>query len=547
MEICTGVDILTYLFPEGQPVSDEPVWHDAANAQHHLSPRRLLQWVKRLGLGLDRLGIRHGEIVMIYTPNHIFVPAAYLGIVGSCRAFSAVNPIYTVPEVTHQLKNTEAVCILAHPSMVRNALAAAKAAGLPKERIFQFDDQPCPTLEGVTDWREMLASSEEAESYQWKKLRGEEAVKTVATINYSSGTTGLPKGVCVSHHNLIANVMQTIAVRWPKHALGEKVTEKWVGFLPLYHAYGQLYANLIATKLDIPIYIMKQFVYTDFLQCIQQYAITHLQVAPPIMIMLTKRPETANYDLSSLKGILCGAAPMSKELQNAVSRRFNVEVKQGWGMTEVTCGSILQLEPADTGTVGKLIPNHECKLLDDDGKEVGYDTPGEMCIRAPNVCLGYFENDAATAESLSSDGWLKTGDVAIVNKEGLFWIVDRKKELIKVNALQVAPAELEAVLLEHDDIADAAVVGITLHGEEWPRAYVSLADHAKGTLTAKDIHTYMKQKVAKHKQLVGGIAFVDEVPKLASGKIQRKIMREWAKRDAPGLEKEMVGGVRARL
>ena len=263
--------------------------------------------------------------------------------------------------------------------------------------------------------------------------------------------------------------------------------------------------------------------------------------------MLAKRPETAGYDLSSLKGMLCGAAPLSRELQNLISRTFNVEVKQGWGMTEVTCGSIIQRTPSDSGTVGELIPNTECKLLDDDGSEVSYDTPGEVFIRAPNVCLGYFKNDVATKEALSSDGWLKTGDVAIVNKGGLFWIVDRKKELIKVNALQVAPAELEAVLLEHDDIADAAVVGITLHDEECPRAYVALKDYAKGKLNGKEIQHWMRAKVAKHKQLVGGVAFVDEVPKLASGKIQRKVMREWAKRDAPGIEKEMGTNVRARL
>ena len=180
--------------------------------------------------------------------------------------------------------------------------------------------------------------------------------------------------------------------------------------------------------------------------------------------------------------------------------------------------------------------------------------------------LRYFKNEAATRDSLSKDGWLQTGDVAVVNREGFFWIVDRKKEvrnslpasacdhsisnacqLIKVNALQVAPAELEAVLLEHDDIADAAAVGITLHGEEWPRAYVALKDEAKGRLTAQDIQHWMKGRVAKHKQLVGGITFVDEVPKLASGKIQRKVMREWAKRDAPLIEKELGTNVRARL
>lgn len=253
----------------------------------------------------------------------------------------------------------------------------------------------------------------------------------------------------------------------------------------------------MATKILCPTYVMKQFNYPEFLGCIQKYKITHLQVAPPILVMLVKRPETKKYDLSSLKGMLCGAAPLSKELLLATSKQFNVEIKQGWGMTEVTCGSILQLEQSEDGNVGKLIPNTECKLLDDDGREVGYDTPGELYIRAPNVCLGYFRNEAATKESLSTDGWLKTGDVAVVNREGLFWIVDRKKELIKVNALQVAPAELEAALLEHDDVADAAAVGITLHGEEWPRAYVALKDHAKGKVTERSIQAWMKKRVAK--------------------------------------------------
>jgi len=148
--------------------------------------------------------------------------------------------------------------------------------------------------------------------------------------------------------------------------------------------------------------------------------------------MMNKRPETAKYDLSSLQGLLCGAAPLSKELQNAVAKDFNVEIKQGWGMTEVTCGSIIQLEASDNGSVGKLLPNTECMLVDDDGKEVGLNTPGELCIRAPNVCLRYWKNEAATRDSISPDGWLRSGDVAVVNKEGLFWIVDRKKEVRKI-------------------------------------------------------------------------------------------------------------------
>lgn len=425
------VNVVDYLFPDGQEPSDKAVWLDAVEPKKkNLSPRQMQQWVKRLCLGLDRLGIAEGDVCMIYSPNHLFIPVAYLGIVGSVRCFSAANPIYTVNEVVHQLKNTGAKCILAHPTMLENALAAAKEVGLSKDMIFQFNDEPCKPVNGIKDWRDMIASPEDADKYKWRKLSPEESVNTVATINYSSGTTGLPKGVCISHHALIANVEQTIYMRWyPGLKPGEEPDERWVGFLPLYHAYGQLYVNLMATKVHCQTYIMKQFVYSEFLRCIQQYKITHLQVAPPILVMMNKRPETKNYDLSTVKGILCGAAPLAKELQNEVQRDFNLDIKQGWGMTEVTCGSILQVEAATDGNVGKLIPNTECKLIDDDGKECGINQPGEMYIRAPNVCLRYWKNEQATKESIDSEGWLKTGDVAVVNKDGVFWIVDRKKEV----------------------------------------------------------------------------------------------------------------------
>jgi 4-coumarate--CoA ligase len=190
-----------------------------------------------------------------------------------------------------------------------------------------------------------------------------------------------------------------------------------------------------------------------------------------------------------------------------------------------------------SGSVGQLDPNCECMLLDDDGKEVGPGAPGELYVRGPNVCIGYWRNPHATIESLSPDGWLKTGDVAVV-RDGWFWIVDRKKELIKVNALQVAPAELEAVLLEFDAIADAAAVGITLDSQEWPRAYIHLKDEHKGkeAQMEKEIHAHMKEKVAKHKQLVGGIVFVNEIPKLQSGKIMRKVVKEWAKKDGESMQ-----------
>jgi len=364
------------------------------------------------------------------------------------------------------MQNTTAKVLLCHPTLLSHALEAASQAGMPRNRIFQFSDVENHRLHGIPDWRAMIGSESEGASYRWPELSPAEARATVATINYSSGTTGLPKGVCVSHANLAANVEQTVFMRYAHrpYPFEARPQERWVGFLPLYHAYGQLYTILMAVRLAVPVYVMGEFRYEDFLGVIGRYKITSLQVAPPILVMLSKRPETARYDLSSVKDVLCGAAPLSRELQNECQRRFNMQINQGWGMTEVTCGALHVPGGVkdDSGSVGRLDPNCECKLVDEDGNEVPTGQPGEMIVRGPNICLRYWRNEDATKECLSEDGWLKTGDIAVCNDDGYFWIVDRKKELIKVNALQVAPAELEAVLLENEAVADAAVVGITL-------------------------------------------------------------------------------------
>ncbi|KAI4091738.1 MAG: hypothetical protein L6R37_007681 [Teloschistes peruensis] len=416
-------NVLDYLFSAKEELSDSPLLIDSTNPAHSLSPRQLLQWIKRLALGLDKLGVERGDRVMIFSPNHIFVPVA------------------------------------GHIELL------------------------------VRDYRP-------------------------------------PQGI-----------------RYLNEA--KSPLEKWVCFLPLYHAYGQLNVCLLAVKLQIPVYILKAFDFIEVLRVIQTYKVTQLQLAPPVMVLLAKRPETAQYDLSSLTHIGCGAAPLSRDLQNKVSDKFNVPINQGWGMTEVTCsGSGVPLgQGDDAGSIGMLLPNCEVKLICDNGKEAKVGEPGELYIRGPNVCLGYWRNSAATQDTISPDGWLRTGDVA-VTKGNKFWIVDRKKELIKIKGLQVAPAELEAVLLNNDHVDDAAVSVVPTdkkdrHGEERPRAYISLQEHAKGKTSAHEIQVWMEAQVAKHKRLTGGISFVSTVPKSPSGKILRKTLREWAKRDVPELETRM--------
>ena len=334
--------------------------------------------------------------------------------------------------------------------MVQRILPAAAKAGISTDRIFMFSDEAQPTRDGVRDWRDMIGTPEQGDAWNWPELSPTEATQAVATINYSSGTTGLPKGVCVSHYNLIANVEQTIFMRYAHkpHSFESRPQERWIGFLPLYHAYGQLYTILMAVKLAVPVYIMAEFRYEDFLHAIGKYRITSLQIAPPILVMLSKRPETARYDLRSVRDILCGAAPLSRELQNECQRRFDVQINQAWGMTELTCGALHVPGGIrdDSGSVGHLHPNCECRLVDDDGRDVPVGSPGEMYIRGPNVCLRYWRNEAATRESLDEQGWLKTGDIAVRDDKGFFWIVDRKKVIVIAQVLPGAWQRIELTL-----------------------------------------------------------------------------------------------------
>ncbi|OCK74966.1 4-coumarate-CoA ligase [Lepidopterella palustris CBS 459.81] len=529
-------DLLSYLFPEGKGPSNTPIWIDAEEPHHSLSPKQLLLWVKRLAVGLQGMGLEAGDVVMVYSHNHIFVPVAYLGISGAGFIFSGTNPAYTVDETVFQIQNTGCKVILVEPGLLPTVIRASSKTNFPRDRIFLFSDKPTPPIHGFRDWRSMVGSVEAADKWRWKTLNKEASINTVAVLNYSSGTTGLPKGVMISHQNVIANVEQSIYMRdleQPYHP-SNRPPERWLGFLPLYHAYGQLWSIVAAARTLTPCFFMRSFSFTKFLQHIQNHKVTHIQTAPPVLVMLAKRPETSNYDLSSLKNILCGAAPLSKELQNEVSDRFKLKVVQTWGMTEVTCSCLHVPGGLDdrSGSVGYIDPNASIKLIDEDGKEAGVGDRGEIHVKGPNICLGYWKNERATAEMFDEDGYLRTGDVAVRDHKGWYWIVDRKKELIKVKGFQVAPAELEALLLEHEHVADVAVVALQVEHEELPRAYIVIKDEHNGKSTEWDIERWMAERVAKHKHLTGGAVFIEEVPKSASGKIQRKVLKEWAKRDA---------------
>lgn len=530
-------NILSYLFPSTDTVSAKPFLIDAKHPHKWLSTAGLLSWVRRFAVGLDALKVPLNSVVMVFSPNHLYVPVAYLGSVGSRRYYTGANPAYTVDELSLQISMVEPKILLVHPTLFKTGSAALKRANVENVKVFLFDDECCSEQQGVCDWKEFLGSTKDAMSWRWDEL-GCEARKQIATINFSSGTTGLPKGVCISHYNIVSNALQTMHVKL--HETEDRRSlknEKWLAFLPLYHAFSQLFTISIASRLQVTVYIMKSFDFVNLLHYIQRYRISTMQAVPPVMNMLAKRPEVSQYNMSSLRNIMVGAAPMPLQLSNELTRRFGFSIARGWGMTETTC--VGMLEPDNTksldGNSGYLLPNTEAKIMNDEGQEV-INAAGELWIRGPQTMIGYWNNELATRAGFSHDGWIKTGDIVMV-KNQKWWIIDRQKELIKVNGLQVAPAELEALLLQHELVADAAVVGLEIDGNEYPRAYVvPRSDVAAGGLTEMDLRAYIARTTAKHKHLRGGVEFVQGIPRLQSGKIMRSKVRAWAKLDAKSFE-----------
>ncbi|GBF62940.1 4-coumarate--CoA ligase [Trichophyton mentagrophytes] len=466
-------------------------------------------WCQRFAVGLRKSGIKTGDRVLLFSPNDLFFPVVFMGIVMAGGIFTGANPTYTPRELAYQLKDSGAKYLLCAEGNLDTGIAAAKSIGMGLDRVFLFNsavfDGKGSGSRGCSYWGDLIASPAEGSRFVWESLSAPGESNRTLALNYSSGTTGLPKGVEITHRNYVANLVQFDHTGSLHHDYANKTARsKWLCFLPLYHAMAQNIFIASALRRGIPVYIMARFDFIQMLENIQKFRINEILTVPPIMIALAKHPLVKKYDLSSLESIGSGAAP-------------------------ATC-TILCWDPNEQGTsssVGELNANCECKIMAEDGvTELDENQRGEIWVRAPNVMKGYWNKPEATRETLTEDGWLKTGDIGYVTEQGKFFIVDRKKELIKVKGNQVAPAELEGILLSHPSVADAAVVGITRDGEEYPRAYISLKAGAEAT--AKDITDYVKQNVAPTKRITGGVVFVKDIPKNPSGKILRTVLRERA-------------------
>lgn len=345
--------------------------------------------------------------------------------------------------------------------------------------------------------------------------------ETVVAMPYSSGTTGLPKGVCLTHRNLVVNVDQCIAAM-PTPQPGDTT----VAVLPFFHMFGlTVLANVTLARQGCLV-TLPRFDLARFLELIQEHRVPIVYVVPPIIVALAKHPLVAEYDLSCLDIVGSGAAALGEEVAQAVTDRLGCAVIQGWGMTEVTTtGSCQFLHNNRPGTIGVAVPNTEIRIVDTETcTDLPVDTPGELWIRGPHVMKGYLNRPDDTAKTLTSDGWLRTGDIVSIDADGYLTMHDRLKEIIKVNGFQVAPAEIEAVLLSHPEIADAGVVGRPDNeAGERPVAHVVLA--AGASIDEEAIKAFVLERLTRYKT-PSDVHFVETIPKSPSGKILRRLLRE---------------------
>lgn len=470
---------------------------------------QLARGVDRVAAGLAARGFGRGDVFAILSPNLPEFPIAFHGVLRAGGATTTMNPLSSADELAHQLSDSGARFLLTVPPLLETARAAADEAGV--EEVFVFGE-----ADGATPFAQLLASSDAPPS-----LVDLDPAERIAALPYSSGTTGMPKGVMLTHRNLIANVVQIELV---DDATDDDV---FIGILPFFHIYGMTVIANAALRTGATIVTMPRFDLEQFLELMQGHQVTKAYLVPPILVALAKHPMVDQYDLSSLVRIVSGAAPLGEDLAAAVADRLGCEIKQGYGMTETS--PVTHFVPAQRtgwtkyGSVGPVVPGVEARLIDvETGADLAAGERGELCVRGPNVMTGYFGNEEATKGIIDDDGWLHTGDVATADEDGDFYIVDRVKELIKYKGYQVPPAELEALLLSHDAVDDAAVIPVP-HEEagEIPKAYVIRKEGSD--LSAEAVMQFTADHVAPYKK-VRAVAFVDEIPKSASGKILRRVL-----------------------
>ena len=462
--------------------------------------------IHRLAGGLVARGFAPGDTLALMAPNLPEYAIIFHAVAVAGGVVTTVNPTYGADEVAFQLRDAGA----------SQLVTVGMFAEVAKEAITGTEISEVITIDGVAGTTAL--DSIFGDPIQQSPVN---PVDDVVVLPYSSGTTGLPKGVMLTHHNLVANICQC------DHAIVYQPDgEVALAFLPFFHIYGMqvLMNGLLAN--GVTVVTLPRFDLDQALSLVQEHRITRFFAVPPVVLALAKHPAVDSYDLSSLVQVFSGAAPLGAEIAMEAEKRIGCEVVQGYGMTELS--PVSHTTPPGmfkAGSSGVTVSNTESRIVDPDtGEDQPFGERGELWVRGPQVMKGYLNNPEATAATLDSDGWLHTGDVAIIDEDHHMTIVDRVKELIKYNGFQVPPAELEALLITHPEVNDVAVIGIPDESAgELPKAFIVRSPGSE--VTAEDLQTFVAEHVASYKH-IRLVEFINEIPKSASGKILRRLLRD---------------------
>ena len=464
----------------------------------------LFDGIRRTAAGLAARGIKKGDVVSLWSPNVPEWPIVFFGVIRLGGIVHTSNPVSTSEELAYQLADGGVKILFTVSALADKAKAAIAESRMPIELITIDETPGLPSLASIGIDRDPPAVSIDP-------------ANDIVVLPYSSGTTGLPKGVMLTHRNVVAQLNQIDAI--------ESVEmPALLGVLPFFHIYGMVIILMHGFMRAATIVTLPKFDLEAFLKVLQDWPITSAHIVPPIVVALGKHPLVDDYKFPHLKYIFSGAAPLGPELTDAVEKRLNIKIRQGYGMTEASPATHYTVAGTErAGTVGKLMPSIEMRIIDPEtGKDLPTGQPGEVWVRGPNVMKGYLNNPEATARTVDADGWLHTGDIGVADDDGYLTVVDRLKELIKVKGFQVAPAELESILLKHPKIADVAVIPVAdEQSGEVPKAIVVRRED----LTAEDVMAFVESKVAHYKR-VRHVGFVDAIPKSPSGKILRRVLVE---------------------
>jgi len=482
-------------------LAEKPALIDATTGRT-MTYGELERSIERAAAGFHECGVRQHNVVAILAQNSIEYVISFHAIVSLGAIVSTISPQSLENDIERQLNHHRARFLVVADSLCD--LAEQASRNLPVQEVFVIGEHSrLTTLDSLLSCQSPVPTVRIAP--------GED----IAVLLCSSGTTGLPKGVMLTHRAVIS---MGLMMTGPD---GIKEDDVLPGQLPLFHAFGVMVTMSAGLATGATSVLLTQPDFGQFLRLVHDYRATRAYAAPPTLVQLAKNPLVDDFDLSSMRVILSGAAPLGADVEQIVRQRVGSVVKQGYGMTE--CVPILHA-PDDIplekqGSVGFPVPNTEVRIVDPDtGLDCRAHQPGEIWARGPQSMSGYLDDPAATAATRDADGWIHTGDIGYVDEDGYFYIVDRLKELIKYKGYQVAPAELEAILLTHPAVADAAVVRYPDDDAgEIPKAFVV----ARAPVEADELMAWVAERVAPYKK-VRMVEFIDVIPKSPSGKILRR-------------------------